>query len=185
MNRFKKKPLPISGLIEIQQIPIIDNRGFFSRVFSVDEFIEFGFTNKITQINHSFTKEEGSIRGMHFQHQPVSETKFVTCLKGSVYDVAVDIREDSPTFLKWNAVILSAKLHNSIMIPKGFAHGFQTLVDDVELLYLHDNYYQKEFESGLRPNDPYLKINWPKKTKLLSERDQNFPLIDSETFSGV
>ena len=185
MNRFIQKKLPISGLAEIQQYPIKDKRGFFSRLFCKDDFLEFGFTNKISQINHTLTKNSGSIRGMHFQYPPAVETKLVICIKGSIFDVAVDIRKNSPTFLQWNAVELSAESHNSFIIPKGFAHGFQTLVDEVELIYLHDNSYNKNLESGLNPHDPSLKIQWPKKTNLISCKDSNFPYIESINFLGI
>ena len=185
MNRFEQKKLPISGLVEVRQIPIKDERGFFSRLFCKDDFLDFGFTNKISQINHTFTKEAGSIRGMHFQYPPSMETKLVICIKGSIFDVAVDIRKNSPTFLHWNAVELSAESHNSFLIPKGFAHGFQTLVKEVELIYLHDNSYNKSLESGLNPYDPSLKIEWPKKTNLISQKDSDFPYIKSINFLGI
>tara|TARA_Y100001968_G_C19297228_1_gene687232 strand:- start:477 stop:1034 length:558 start_codon:yes stop_codon:yes gene_type:complete len=185
MIRFKNNNLSISGLIEIKHKPITDSRGFFSRIFCKDDFKDVGFNTQISQINHTFTRDAGSIRGMHFQYPPAMETKLVTCIKGSIFDVAVDIRRDSPSFLKWDAIELSAKSHNSLIIPKGFAHGFQTLVDEVEIIYFHDNSYDKSLESGLNPHDPFLNIEWPRKTNLISERDSNFPFIKSIKFSGI
>tara|TARA_Y100001968_G_scaffold144806_1_gene132220 strand:- start:2730 stop:3290 length:561 start_codon:yes stop_codon:yes gene_type:complete len=185
MNRFTIKELPLKGLLEIRQTPIIDNRGFLSRLFCKDEFSEFGFKSEISQINHTHTKEAGSIRGMHFQYPPATESKLVTCLKGAVFDVAVDIRKGSPTFLEWHAIELSFDKHNALLIPKGFAHGFQTLVKDVELLYFHDHEYNNVLESGLNPHDPSIKIKWPKKTKLISEKDFNRPSLASINFGGI
>ena len=185
MNRFNIRKLSLSGLIEIIQLPIIDNRGFFSRIYCQDIFKELSFCKSISQINHTFTAKSGTIRGMHYQLPPATETKMITCLKGKIYDVVIDIRKNSSTFLESFSIELSSELNNSLIIPKGFAHGFQTLVNDVELLYLHDTAYNKVLESGLNPNDTNLKIKWPMKASLISERDLNHPFVESINFKGI
>ncbi len=126
-------------------------------------------------MNHSFTSAKGTVRGMHFQTQPHSEIKLVRCISGKVADVIVDLRPDSPTFKQFAVFELSAQNKHMIYIPEGFAHGFQTLEDNTELIYLHSNYYNPEFESGIRYNDPALSINWPLEITNISERDLNFP----------
>jgi dTDP-4-dehydrorhamnose 3,5-epimerase len=138
----------------------------------------------IKQINHTGTKQAGTIRGMHFQHAPHAEIKIVSCLKGKVFDVAVDLRANSPTFLQWFATELSAENHHSLYIPEGFAHGFQTLTNDCELVYLHTAEYSPNHESALNPLDPKLAITWPDLISEISARDQNHPMINSH-FKGI
>ena len=121
---------------------------------------------------------------MHFQQPPHAEKKLVMCMKGRVYDVAIDIRKNSPTFLKWHGEILSPEASNALLIPEGFAHGFQSLSPDVEMIYCHSAFYAPEFESGIRPNDPALNIAWPLKIADMSDRDKSHPAIN-ETFVGV
>lgn len=135
-------------------------------------------------MNHSFTRAAGSIRGMHFQYPPHTEVKLVRCIAGAVLDVIVDLRKDSPTFLQWFGCELSAENKKLIYIPDGFAHGFQTLTDNAELLYQHSTIYQPGAEGGLRYNDERLKIDWPLESTVISERDKNHPLIDGG-FAGI
>lgn len=184
MTRFTIAHLPLEGLKIITRHRHGDNRGFFSRIFCIEELAMAGWNKPVMQINHTVTSKKGTIRGIHFQHPPYSEMKLVMCLRGEVYDVAVDIRQDSPTFLSWHGEILSANNNKALLIPKGFAHGFQTLTDDVELLYCHSAPYAPAFERGIQPTDPLLKITWPIEISMLSERDSNHPLLE-EPFKGI
>lgn len=184
MNRFVITKTPLAGLLEVQRQQVTDTRGFLSRLFCAEEFASLGWHKSIAQINHTSTIHKGTIRGMHFQHPPHSEMKLVTCLRGEVWDVAVDIRSGSPTFLCWHGVVLSAGNRLALLIPEGFAHGFQTLTDDVELLYCHSESYCAASEGGLHPEDPRLSINWPLPVTEISDRDKARPLI-SDNFKGV
>ncbi|MBU0665481.1 MAG: dTDP-4-dehydrorhamnose 3,5-epimerase family protein [Proteobacteria bacterium] len=184
MNRFLITKTPLIGLIEVQRQQLTDTRGFLSRLFSAEEFFDFGWHKSIAQINHTSTVHRGTIRGMHFQHPPHSEMKLISCLRGEVWDVAVDIRFGSPTFLCWHGVTLSAKNCRALLIPEGFAHGFQTLTDEVELLYCHSVAYCASFEGGLHPEDPRLSIKWPLPVTEISDRDKSHSFI-SHNFKGV
>ncbi|WDZ75668.1 dTDP-4-dehydrorhamnose 3,5-epimerase [Ensifer adhaerens] len=177
MTRFNRIPTPLAGLTLIERKQMGDERGFFSRFFCREELSEFGENGTIAQINHTKTQIKGAIRGLHFQHQPHDEMKLVSCLAGAVFDVAVDIRPDSPTYLQWHGEILSAENARSLMIPGGFAHGFQTLTENCELIYLHDKPYAPQAEGGLNPLDPRLGISWPLAVTQMSERDRAFPLL--------
>lgn len=184
MKRFSVIDEALSGLKVLQREKLGDQRGFFSRLFCQQELEELGWSDSLVQLNHSFTALKGSVRGLHFQHFPYAEKKLVTCLRGEIWDVAVDLRSDSPTFLKWHSVILSSENNKSFLIPEGFAHGFQTLSDDVEMLYCHSAAYSPDFEGGVHPQDPKLDIAWPLEIAELSKRDQMHKMIDS-TFKGV
>jgi dTDP-4-dehydrorhamnose 3,5-epimerase len=137
MARFTVEATPLSGLKLIQRQKLEDSRGFFSRFFCAEELANAGFAQPVAQMNHTLTRRRGSVRGLHFQYPPHAEDKLVSCLHGEIFDVAIDIRRDSPTFLHWHAEKLSAENGRSLLIPKGFAHGFQALTDDAELLYVH------------------------------------------------
>lgn len=175
---------PITDLTVIQRKPMYDSRGFFSRFFCAETLNEIGLNQQIQQINHTHTVLRGTVRGLHFQYPPHVETKIVSCLRGEVFDVAVDLRKNSPTFLHWHAEVLSAENHRSLFIPEGFAHGFQTLSNDCEMLYLHTAAYAKHSEDGLNIHDPRLAIDWPLEITEMSERDQSHPLI-YEAFEGI
>ncbi|WVT72334.1 dTDP-4-dehydrorhamnose 3,5-epimerase [Sinorhizobium chiapasense] len=177
MSRFNRISTPLAGLTVIERQQIGDERGFFSRFFCREELSEFGENGTIAQINHTMTQSKGAIRGLHFQRQPYDETKLVSCLVGAVFDVAVDIRPNSPTYLQWYGEILSAENARSLMISGGFAHGFQTLTEKCELIYLHDKPYAPKAEGGLNPLDPRLSIAWPLMVTQMSERDRTFPLL--------
>ncbi len=179
-QRFDFQSAPMAGLYTIEKKPISDSRGFFSRLFCAEELQEIGLHKPIVQMNHTHTNKKGSIRGMHYQTPPHAETKIVTCIRGAVMDVAVDIRHNSPTFLHYYTEELTAQNQKSLFIPEGFAHGFQTLSDDCELLYLHTAHYQSDAEAGLNPKDPALGIEWPLMSTELSKRDQNHPMIDQQ-----
>ena len=174
----------IRGLYTITLEPVIDSRGFFVRSFCVNEISKYNSDLKIVQINHTLTNEKGTIRGMHYQLPPACETKIVRCIKGSVFDIAIDLREGSDTFLSNHGEILSAENKKMLMIPEGFAHGFQTLEENCEMLYLHSEFYQKEYEAGLRYDDPGIGINWLIPVTSISERDSKHSFINS-SFRGI
>ena len=180
MSRFTLTATPLRGLTLLERRPIGDQRGYLERLFCRDELAEVLDGRVIAQINHTLTAKTGTVRGLHFQYPPHAETKFVTCLKGEVFDVAVDLRLGSPTFLLWHAEILSADNHRTLFIPEGFAHGFQTLVDDCELLYLHTAAYQPGAEGGVNALDPRLAIRWPLPVMDMSARDKGHPLLDGQ-----
>ena len=184
MSRFTFATTPLAGLLVVERQRTADERGFFSRFFCAEEFARAGFDRAVAQMNHTLTRRTGAVRGMHFQHPPHAEIKVVTCLHGSVFDVAVDIRRDSPTFLRWHAQILSAENARSLLIPRGFAHGFQALGDDCELLYLHSDAYAPAAEGALNALDPLLAIGWPLELTELSDRDRAHPPIGAD-FHGI
>jgi dTDP-4-dehydrorhamnose 3,5-epimerase len=184
MNRFRIEDLPISGLKRIERQKLEDTRGFFSRLFCAEELAAVGWSAPIAQINQSRTSRKGSVRGLHFQFPPVSEKKLVTCLRGAVWDVAVDLRRDSPTFLQWHGLHLTSANGFALMIPEGFAHGFQVIEPDSELLYLHSAPYTPSAEGGMRYDDSKLAITWPLPITEISERDASHPSISQE-FQGV
>jgi dTDP-4-dehydrorhamnose 3,5-epimerase len=182
--RFEFQGTPLPGLQLVRRKPIGDARGQFARFFSAEIFLDAGFGPAISQINHSRTARIGAVRGLHFQHPPHAEAKVVTCFKGRVFDVAVDLRQGSPTFLQWQGFLLSAEEPTSLLIPEGFAHGFQTLEPDCELLYLHSAPYRPEAEGGLDAIDPALAIAWPLEITERSERDQAHPRLRPD-FEGL
>lgn len=184
MLRFDFIATPLGGLLLVQRKAIEDDRGFLSRFYCAEEFREAGINKPVAQINHTLTRKRGAVRGMHFQHPPYAETKMVGCLKGEILDVAVDLRRDSPTFLHWHGEIISATNRKSLLIPEGFAHGFQALTEDCELIYLHTAFYRAEAEGALNVADPKLSIAWPLPIGDLSVRDRNHAFID-ENFQGV
>ena len=183
VDRFEVQPTKLAGLQVITRQPIVDSRGWFERAYCFDTFTQLGINKTISQINRSFTLQKGSVRGMHFQTTPFAETKFVSCLKGEVFDVAVDLRAGSPTFLEWHGEVLSADNQRSLLIPEGFAHGFQTLSADCEMLYLHTQKFDPASSSGINPLDPKLAISWPLAVTEMSESDKHRPMLDN--FEGL
>jgi dTDP-4-dehydrorhamnose 3,5-epimerase len=181
---MKVQQTKIDGLYIIKPEPFQDGRGFFNRIFCMKELEEIRQNITITQANHSMTCEKGTVRGLHFQNKPFQEMKIVRCVAGSVFDVGVDIRKGSPTFLKWHGEILSAENMNALVVPEGFAHGFQTLTDNAELIYLSTAPYHKDAESGIRYDDPMLKITWPLPVTIVSEKDAGHNLLTKE-FTGI
>ncbi len=182
-ERFVAQASKLAGLQVITRQPIVDSRGWFERTYCADTFAQQGFSKTISQINRSFTSQKGSVRGMHFQTAPFAETKFVSCLRGEVFDVAVDLRANSPTFLQWHGEILSASNQRSLLIPEGFAHGFQTLSADCEMLYLHTQKFDPVSSSGINPLDPKLAISWPLPMTEMSDGDKHRPMLDN--FEGL
>lgn len=171
-------------LFIIEKSVVGDSRGYFERMYCIETLQRFVDKVDIQQINHSFTKQAGVIRGLHFQKPPFAEKKIITCIKGEVLDVVVDVRYNSPTFLKHFSVKLSAENHKSLLVPEGFAHGFQTLVNDCELIYFHTENYNRDAEGALNALDPFLGIEWALPLTERSEKDNLHPYID-KTFKGI
>ena len=174
----------LKGSYVIDLEPRGDSRGWFARTYCKNEFAAIGHYKEWVQLNHSFSSVKGTLRGMHYQLPPFSEIKMVRCIAGAVYDVIVDLRKDSSTFLKWFGVELSAANKKMIYIPEGFAHGFQTLTENAELIYHHSEFYIPAAEAGLMYNDKAINIKWPLPVSEISERDMKHPLID-QTFKGI
>lgn len=174
----------LSDLLIVDTVPVGDHRGNFSRFFCANELSVPLGGRRIVQINHSHTREAGTIRGLHFQHPPLAEMKMVRCLSGRVWDIAVDLRLNSPTFLQWHAEELTPENRRMLVIPEGFAHGFQALEPNSQILYLVTAPYSPQLEAGLRHDDPRLAIPWPLARTDISLRDLQWPQIDQE-FRGL
>jgi len=181
---MKIKQTPLQNAFVIEPEPFTDDRGLFARVFCKQELQSILHGKNIVQVNHSMTRQKGAIRGMHFQRPPMAEIKMVKCLSGSVFDVMIDLRSDSSTFLNWYGEKLSAENMKMMYIPEGFAHGFQTLEENSELLYLHTEFYGPEHEGGVRYNDPLINISWPLEVTDISKKDKNYSLL-SKDFEGL
>jgi dTDP-4-dehydrorhamnose 3,5-epimerase len=173
---FLETPLSGAYVVEIEKHE--DERGFFARSWCAREFAAKGLDHNLVQCNVSFNKLKGTLRGLHYQIPPHAEVKLVRCTKGSLFDVIVDLRKDSPTFLKWFAIELTATNYKMLYIPKLFAHGFQTLEDDTEIVYQMSEFYQPGAAKGLRWNDLRLGINWPDARRIMSEKDQAYPNLE-------
>ncbi len=184
MTRFVVTDTPLAGVKRVQRQRLGDARGHLSRLFCADELAAAGWDVPIAQINHTLTARQGTVRGLHWQHPPHAELKLVSCLRGEVWDVAVDLRRGSPTFLHWHAERLSADNGVALLIPRGCAHGFQTLSDDVEMLYGHSAAHAAAAEGGLHPLDPRLALAWPLPVGGLSPRDAGQAFIGTD-FQGV
>lgn len=173
---FTESKLQSAFLVTPQ--PLRDERGFFARCFCKEEYRQKGIEFECVQCNLSYNRRAGTLRGMHYQKEPYSEKKIVTCISGSVFDVIVDLRKDSPTYLLWEGFLLSEKNHESLFIPEGVAHGFITLEDNTCLYYQMSEFYHKGFEGGICYNDPKIGIEWPWTGEMtISERDRQFPLL--------
>ena len=163
----------LSGVAEIESNPFVDHRGWFVRYFCQDQIKELNGGKEIVQINSSFTKKKGTIRGLHFQNSPYCEDKIVRCLSGQIFDVVLDLRLESKTFGQWQSIILDSEKMNMVYIPKGFAHGFQTLENNVAMVYFHNAPFDEKLYTGLNPLDPHLNIKWPQKISNISDNDKN------------
>jgi dTDP-4-dehydrorhamnose 3,5-epimerase len=181
---MKIEATPLVGVMLVETACVRDERGEFVRVFSEEECAGLSPHLHWTQINLSRTTRKGTVRGMHFQNPPAAEAKLIRCVRGCVFDVAVDLRAGSPTFLQWQAVELNENAPLQIFIPEGFAHGFQTLSDDVQLLYLHTAAWSPLHEGGLRHDDPALSIAWPLPVTQVSGKDRNLPFLTA-AFTGI
>jgi len=178
------KMLDLEDAAVIETDPFIDHRGIFARFFCESELFEIIGDRHIVNVNFSKTLKKGTIRGLHFQYLQTAEMKLVRCIHGAVFDVIVDIRKDSPTFLMWHSEVLSAENMKMLCVPEGFAHGYQVLEEFSEMLYLHSAFYSNEHEGTLNYADPTLAINWPIKFGNISERDRDSKMIDSK-FRGI
>ncbi len=167
----------LDGVLIIEPKVFGDNRGWFMETYSRRDFEDAGITAEFVQDNRSFSSKKGIIRGLHFQRNPMCQAKLLTCLKGEILDVAVDLRKDSPTYKKWISVKLTAENKKQIFIPKGFAHGFLTLTDDVEIMYKCDELYSPECDGGIRFDDPEIGVEWGVENPILSEKDKNAPFL--------
>ncbi len=172
---FEEMSLAGAYIITLQ--PKEDERGFFARSFCKQLFSEKGLHSDFVQCNVSYNHKKGTLRGLHYQQAPFGEVKIVTCHRGAIYDVIVDMRIDSPTYRKWIGVELTSHNHQSLYIPEGFAHGFQTLADETEVFYHMGNYYHPHAAQGIRWDDPALAINWPEEVQMMSQADKQYPLL--------
>lgn len=177
-------PTPLEGSYVVQPQLFSDERGWFARTYCSSEFGEIGHSGEWVQLNHSFTARKGTIRGMHYQLPPFREIKLVRCIRGKIFDVIIDVRKGSPTFLHWFGAELSDANMHMLYIPAGFAHGFQTLRDDCELIYHHSAFYTPGAEAGIKYDDAAVNISWPLAVTSVSERDKSHPLVN-EKFKGI
>lgn len=177
-------PSSIAGVVQVERLSLGDSRGWLQRIYCADELRLVLGERSIAQVNRTFTANQGTVRGLHFQQAPAAETKVVTCVSGRVFDVAVDLRRGSTTFLSWHAEILDSSEARSLIIPEGCAHGFQSLTPNCEMLYLHTAAYSPEREAGVSPTDPVLGIPWPQTISEISNRDASHKPITPE-FSGI
>lgn len=170
---FNETELKGACTIEIEKLE--DNRGFFARAWCEKEFAKHGLTPVVHQANVSFNTRKGTLRGMHYQIAPYGEAKTVRCTRGRIYDVIIDLRKDSPTYMRWYGVELTADNYKMLYVPENFAHGFQTLEDNTEVTYNVSQFYTPGAERGLRWNDPAFNIGWPEKVQVISDKDNNWP----------
>ena len=177
MGRFLKIALPLKDAFVIVPEVYTDHRGYFIETYNLRNFKEIGINLEFVQDNESKTLKARTIRGLHYQIAPMAQAKLVRCVKGAIFDVIVDIRPWSPTFGRWTGVFLNEENHKQILVPVGFAHGFQSLVDDVVVVYKVSQLYSKEHDRAIRWNDPEIGISWPIGNPILSERDRNAPLL--------
>ncbi len=182
--RFEIGKTKRPSLYLLERKPQTNEHGWFERMYGTADLAGVMGSRGIVQVNRTLTRTRASVRGMHYQVQPSAEAKIVSCLRGAVFDVAVDLRRDSPTFLRWHSETLSAENCRSLFIPEGFAHGFQTVVDDCELLYFHTAAYEPAAERGVHPLDPRVAIAWPLPIVHLSERDASQRALAPE-FDGI
>lgn len=176
--RFIETPLPGAYLIELEKRS--DDRGFFARLFCTQEFAKHGLETTFVQANNSLSRDQGTLRGLHYQLEPHAETKLVRCVQGSFYDVILDLRPNSPTFGKSYGAVLSQENRTMMYVPKGFAHGFITLEPNSEVLYFVTTPYSQTNERGIRWNDPTFSIAWPEEPRVLSDRDAKQPNFDPQ-----
>ncbi|MBW8190828.1 dTDP-4-dehydrorhamnose 3,5-epimerase family protein [Neiella marina] len=181
---FSLEPLPLADAYRIRHKVFADERGMFKRIGCHQTLLSAGIDAQVRQVNCSLTPTKGTVRGMHFQLPPAAEVKIVNCFQGELFDVLTDLRPSSPTYLQWYGERLSADSHTSLIIPQGFAHGFQALTNDVLMMYLNSTDYAPELESGLHPQDPALSIAWPLPVIGLSEKDASRAFI-ADNFTGV
>jgi dTDP-4-dehydrorhamnose 3,5-epimerase len=174
--KFAKTSLADAMVIDVDRFD--DDRGYFARTFCTEEFGQHGLETAFAQQNHSYSRTRGTLRGMHFQKSPHAEVKLVRVVQGALYDVIIDLRPDSPTYLKWESFELTSENARTLYVPMGFAHGFQTLSDDTHVIYQISHPYKPDAASGLRYDDPALGIAWPLPVASMSEKDTAWPPVD-------
>lgn len=183
-SRFEITPTALEGVAVLKKRPVADARGYLERVYCADDLEPALGARQIVQVNRTLTRLPGVVRGLHFQRPPHAELKVVSCLRGAVFDVAVDLRAGSATFLQWYGLVLSANEGNALVIPEGYAHGFQTLEPMSEMLYLHTSRYVADAEGGLNCRDPRIGVRWPQPISETSERDATLPFAGTD-FEGL
>lgn len=180
--RFFETKLNGAFIIDLDQYS--DHRGYFARAFCVKEFNDKGLNTSVAQCNLSYCIQKGTLRGMHYQIFPANETKLVRCTKGAIYDVIIDLRSDSPTYLSHVGVELTAENHRAIYVPEMFAHGYQALTNEAEIFYQVSEFYSPQYECGIRYDDPKFNITWPLTISNLSEKDSHWPFFNELNSSG-
>ena len=183
-ERFDVSETTLPGVYVLERKPLGDERGWLERMYGTEDLAGVLGARAIVQVNRTLTRTKGTVRGMHYQVQPSAEAKIVSCLRGEILDVAVDLRRNSPTFLQWHGERLDAENHRSLFIPEGFAHGLQALADDCEVLYFHTATYDPAAERGLHPQEARVAVAWPLGVERLSERDASHPALTPE-FDGI
>lgn len=181
---FDVSETSLSGVLGLRRRPRADERGWFERMYGAEDLAGVLGPRSIVAVNRTLTRARATVRGMHYQVSPSAEAKIVSCLRGAIFDVAVDLRRDSPTFLRWHGEVLTAENSRSLFIPEGFAHGFQAVADDCEVLYFHTAAHDPEAERGIHPLDPRVAIAWPLRVEHLSERDASHPALAAD-FDGI
>ena len=176
--KFIETGLPGAVIVEIEKLQ--DQRGFFARSWCQREFEQVGMDASVVQANISYNYRQGTLRGMHYQAEPYAETKLVRCTRGAIYDVIIDLRPESPTYMKWVGVELTGDNYRMLFVPKMFAHGFQTLVDESGVTYQVGQFYTPGSERGIRYNDPAFDIRWPIEVRVISDKDKNWPDFQSK-----
>ncbi|MBV6621569.1 MAG: dTDP-4-dehydrorhamnose 3,5-epimerase [Rivularia sp. (in: Bacteria)] len=180
---FTETELQGAYIIDLERKP--DHRGFFARTFCAKELEAHGLKPVVAQCNLSFNHKKGTLRGMHYQTEPAAETKIVRCTKGAIYDVIIDMRPESPTYLQHFGVELTADNHRALYVPEMFAHGYQALTDGCEVMYMVGEFYTPGYEKGLRYDDPFFNIQWPLEATEMSEKDTKWPLMRMMTVGGA
>jgi len=183
-RRFSVAEAAIPGVFVLERHLLGDSRGYLERLYCSEELASLVGAERIEQVNHTLTRKTGTVRGLHYQRPPHAEIKIVSCIRGAVYDVVVDLRKGSPHFLRWHAEMLSADNHKTLIVPAGFAHGFQTLSDDCEMLYFHTAKYAPEAESGINALEPRVGVAWPREISERSPRDESHGMLAAD-FGGI
>ena len=185
ISKMKAIKTDLDGVIIVEPQVFGDNRGWFMETYSEDKMKEIGIDVKFVQDNQSYSAQKGTLRGLHFQKNPMAQSKLIRCTRGAIIDVAVDIRKGSPNYKKWVAVELSEENKRMLFLPRGFAHGFLTITEDVEVQYKVDNLYSKECDRSVKFNDPSIGVEWGIDNPILSQKDIDAPLLDDSDANFV
>lgn len=184
MSDMRCLSTPLAGVMQIHRKVHVDARGSFARLFCAEELVQAGWTGPVAQINHSVSPSRGTVRGLHYQLPPFADRKLVSCVRGRIWDVVVDLRRRSPTLLQWHAQELSSNSGVALLIPEGCAHGFQALSDDAEIVYCHSKAFAPQAQAGMHPCEARLAIPWPLPVQQLSLRDTRWPAL-ADAFAGI